>query len=163
MVSVARLVLAGLVVSGIVIYLVCRSKRPAEKRTGTSAAQRHGDRSSRHASDAGIGMRLSVELKSRLAACRKTWPPVLTGAWLQNDVFGEVCLGDAALYQSFLEDIVRASDGEFRFAAKIGEVIDPTRMDPGRELPPGYVVCGLVYAGLVRATTAEVLVKAKVI
>ena len=87
-------------------------------------------------------------------------PLELTPDWLLNDLVAEICLGDALQIQEYLDAFIHEGRGALKAAARVGETIDKRRMEPNKELPPGYMVKNTIHSGLARTATGEVLLKA---
>lgn len=157
MISAVKIAFVGVVIGAIAVLLIRQRRRqegckPVATRSAPCVV-----------SDEDLASRLPLDLKRVLEEQEIRWPQRLTSDWLLNDLLGAACMGDVELYQRFLDQIFMLSGGFYRAAAAIGDMIDPKRMDPGKELPPGYIVQGLIYSGLIRTSDGEVLVKAKVI
>lgn len=101
-------------------------------------------------------------LKNGIVRATGTLPTELTHDWLLDALVSEICLGDATQIQEYLDALISGARGGLKAAAKIGETIDKHRMEANKELPPGYIVKNIVYSGLARTVTGEVLLKAVV-
>ena len=119
--------------------------------------------SSEDISDTNIINALPEELKARIVRELGSLPSDLTADWMLNDLMADVCMGDSNEVQKFLDALINASKGSLRRAAVVGDLFDMRFMEPDRELPARYTIKGVVYSGLVRTKSGEVLLKAAVI
>ena len=152
----------AVVTAGAMVTVYCVAKRKTQNRPHTDAPR--SQRTSQEVlSDDAIINSLPQNLKDKIVKCCGALPSKLTFDWMSDDLLACVCEGNNDEIQMFLEALINASNGSLRPAAKVGDMFDMRFMEPDKELPAGYKVKGIVYSGLVRTTTGEVLLKAAVI
>lgn len=161
--AIMKLMLIGfaVVAIGIAASLLYVSRRNAAGRklsaeSNDSLPQDHEEDDSR------IIKALPDELKAKILNALGELPSKLTPDWLLNDLMAGVCLGNAAEVQRFLDEFITISNGSLRRAASVGDFFDMKLMKPDKEIPAEYIVEEVVYSGLVRTKTGEVLLKAVV-
>lgn len=152
---------SAVVAVGIAVSLLYISRR---KITACESSVRSKDSCPRNQeeADSQIVQSLPDELKSKILNTLGSLPSKLTPDWLLSDLMARVCLGDAKEVQRFLDAMIAVSDGTLRKAASVGDMFDMRFMEPDKELPAEYIVEEVVYSGLVRTNTGEVLIKAVV-
>ena len=152
---------SAVVVVGIAASLLYISRRKIAGRISRVSSNDSCPRNHEETDDQ-IVKSLPEELKSKIQNALGSLPPKLTPDWLLNDLMARVCLGDAKEVQRFLDALIAVSDGALRKAASVGDMFDMRFMEPDKELPAEYIIERVVYSGLVRSKTGEVLLKAVV-
>ena len=152
---------SAVLVVGIAASLLYISRR---KSAGSRLNVKASDSTTRNreVTDAQIVKALPDELKSKIQAKLGSLPSELTMDWMLNNLMARICLGDSKEVQTFLDALIAASDGQLRRAAAVGDMFDMLFMEPDKELPAEYIVEEVIYSGLVRTKTGEVLLKAVV-
>lgn len=147
---------------GAMVTLYCVAKRKTQNQPDADVPRRQRTSQDALPDDAIINS-LPQNLKDKIVKCCGALPSKLTLEWMSDNLLACVCEGNNYEIQRFLDALIDASNGGFSPAAKVGDMFDMRFMEPDKELPAGYRVNGIVYSGLVRTTTGEVLLKAAVI
>lgn len=77
-------------------------------------------------------------------------------------IIADLANGSNTDINKYVYAIIKAYEGKYIEAAKVGEMFDMRRMDPWVELPAEYTIKEILTQGIIVAETGKVIIKASV-